>query len=368
MVRPAPEWWVKIGDFGISKRHANTGLYTEMGTRLFLAPEVQMLYPPEVDESSMFIYTNKVDIWSLGVITFYMLFHEYPFTLAKPTALPIYARGGPFPFPSNPQASRKCYGFMKATMAADASVRLSATQAQASDWLKQESVGPSDGDSETAILDKKDSTCTHDALRSCYDRAIEFLQQKKYSVAQHLLQQVVDGWSESLGPTHGDVIEASFVLSDTYYHLHDHEKAEIFLRRALDCHQAQLGLIDDMTPGATTHPRATIWEVLGGKEAGIFLRQAVQSAKQIYGPDGSKTLKLLFWQGQALCKQRKYTQAKAIHEEVLKRRKETLGPSHPETLEVIEALCNTQGSDFRGTESLWRCWEGLRLRVLTTIR
>lgn len=62
---------VKISDFGLSKRvQLNTLLETRCGTVYYMAPEVRMMNNN---------YTNKVDIWSLGVILFNCLSGQYPF-------------------------------------------------------------------------------------------------------------------------------------------------------------------------------------------------------------------------------------------------------------------------------------------------
>lgn len=61
---------VKVSDFGLSKcANANSLLQTQCGTRMYLAPEVR----------SAQRYTNKVDIWSLGVILFNCFTGKYPF-------------------------------------------------------------------------------------------------------------------------------------------------------------------------------------------------------------------------------------------------------------------------------------------------
>ncbi|KAJ5353722.1 hypothetical protein N7541_006286 [Penicillium brevicompactum] len=90
--KPPDKWWVKIGDFGISKRvaHGVTELRTINGTPGFIAPEVALkqLYEVDVDESS---YDFTVDLWSLGVIAFYMLTTKHPFL--KLESLISYARG-----------------------------------------------------------------------------------------------------------------------------------------------------------------------------------------------------------------------------------------------------------------------------------
>lgn len=66
----SPHWRVKIADFGISKQTletSGTALRTPIGTRLYLAPEVSDCLKSHKETS---VYTNKVDIWSLGCVLF----------------------------------------------------------------------------------------------------------------------------------------------------------------------------------------------------------------------------------------------------------------------------------------------------------
>lgn len=70
----APDWWVKIGDFGISKRAEDglTALRTFSGTPGFLAPEI-LLQNNVFDDDALELnegYTVAIDLWSLGEIVF----------------------------------------------------------------------------------------------------------------------------------------------------------------------------------------------------------------------------------------------------------------------------------------------------------
>ncbi|KAJ9602314.1 hypothetical protein H2200_013169 [Cladophialophora chaetospira] len=89
VVSAAP-WWIKIGDFGTSKRIASeqTALRTQAGTRQFQAPEI-LGYVEEAEETSE--YTNLVDIWSLGCVTHLILADTAPFANAR--ALIDYSSG-----------------------------------------------------------------------------------------------------------------------------------------------------------------------------------------------------------------------------------------------------------------------------------
>lgn len=75
MKSPPPHWWVKIGDFGITKRVSNeqTALRTEIGSRRFQAPEVAGITGDCGD------YSNSVDIWSLGCVIHKVLTGAVPF-------------------------------------------------------------------------------------------------------------------------------------------------------------------------------------------------------------------------------------------------------------------------------------------------
>jgi len=64
--------WVKLGDFGVSKRilaAATTTLHTQVSTPVYSAPEVLGLDP----NSETSNYTNSVDIWSLGCVIYELL-------------------------------------------------------------------------------------------------------------------------------------------------------------------------------------------------------------------------------------------------------------------------------------------------------
>lgn len=69
--------WVKLADFGVSKLEQDTYLRTTTGTLAYSAPELFGLLPRRLRPRD--VYTNAVDMWSLGCLVHEMLTTERPF-------------------------------------------------------------------------------------------------------------------------------------------------------------------------------------------------------------------------------------------------------------------------------------------------
>ncbi|VUC34836.1 unnamed protein product [Clonostachys rosea] len=143
--QPSPHWWVKIGDFGISKRAEEeaTAFRTLVGTRGYLAPEVMGIYSTEdvmgghtAGDDSSSIYTVAVDIWALGAIMFRLLNNRNIFSDPHQLARYVTAKG-PFPRDALLQrdVSRSCMEFLELAMARSPKDRPTSHQALEHVWL-----------------------------------------------------------------------------------------------------------------------------------------------------------------------------------------------------------------------------------------
>ncbi|KAL2045642.1 hypothetical protein N7G274_002070 [Stereocaulon virgatum] len=79
VVRRDPSWWVKIGDFGMSKQieGGDGALQTYVGTCNYMAPEF-FGYVGNANEEK-FEYTCAIDLWALGCIVYRLCTQTVPF-------------------------------------------------------------------------------------------------------------------------------------------------------------------------------------------------------------------------------------------------------------------------------------------------
>ncbi|KPM38063.1 hypothetical protein AK830_g8503 [Neonectria ditissima] len=138
--RPGPDWWVKIGDFGISKRAdpENTALRTLIGTEGYLAPEViGFVFNQDSSPTDPFSYTFAVDMWALGEIMFRLIAHR-PAFVDRQDLFNCVVHGHPFPtstLQAN-DASEDCCDFIMKCMAAQPGKRLTAHEATEHVWVQ----------------------------------------------------------------------------------------------------------------------------------------------------------------------------------------------------------------------------------------
>jgi len=129
--------WVKLGDFGVSKRilaQATTTLHTQVSTQVYSAPEVLGLD----SNSETSDYTNAVDIWSLGCVIFELLVGTKLFLLEGQVSRYFF---GKWPFPEDqliglsPPMDNPGISLLKSMLVIQPEDRPTATGALRNTWL-----------------------------------------------------------------------------------------------------------------------------------------------------------------------------------------------------------------------------------------
>lgn len=120
---------VKICDFGYAKRvHVPLSLSTLCGSLHYVAPELLKNHP----------YDESADMWSVGVIIYFLLVGYLPFHHRDQNELFKIIRLGKFSFDKKywSKVSREATELITHLLEVDPSTRYTATQALESDWIK----------------------------------------------------------------------------------------------------------------------------------------------------------------------------------------------------------------------------------------
>ncbi|KAM3510134.1 hypothetical protein MY10362_000173 [Beauveria mimosiformis] len=135
VVNPGPNWFVKIADFGISKRRheLSASLHTVgQGTIGFAAPEAMGII------NAGRSYTSAVDMWSLGAVVYMILTGTVPFSdLQKVLSYCTGKSRFPSGMLDRQSVSRDGQQFIMALMVPDGRQRLTSTTAAKHSWMPQ---------------------------------------------------------------------------------------------------------------------------------------------------------------------------------------------------------------------------------------
>ncbi|KAJ5580275.1 uncharacterized protein N7459_006260 [Penicillium hispanicum] len=367
VVSKGPEWWVKIGDFGISKRvkPGGTSLRTVVGTPLFVAPEVLGIYPPDTAEiSDNRHYTEKVDMWSLGVMVFYMLFHEYPFPFNNQSVLMRYVQGSPFPFPSDPSknASETCYDFMKLTMAANASKRPSAQESRQTEWLVQHRPLESVSETNAPAVQRNVLDSAHIVSENMQDTTVDTYESfKSWNTgktdmtgpgSEEHLPEVQRATPEPqtvvIAPNHSQIkadagfeenylqeLEAIHQKGLAFFQQGDYEKALLQFNDVARLREEVLGQSDRETLASRYMQGKCLHALKQYDNAQITLREVAAGQKLAEADrpeDLDETLNSIHQKGRDLYQNKEYSEAKVKFHQAAARRKRAFGENDSKTL------------------------------------
>lgn len=330
-----------------------------------------MLYPPGTHgQRTGLQYTEKVDIWALGVITFYMIFHDYPFYPGKSITLQQYMQGEDFSFPTSrlSEISKACKSFIKAAMAPDALERLSAKQATENEWLMR----PDFQLAEMASVKIKKENLPGSILTDGSQEALEPVQEHTYD----------DSNNDDISPTSGNIrtdvlpnsLESSTrkestavnfdpsetrIDSPSYEHamqlqlkelqsLHsqgvqhfrqnDFKKAEFMLLQAAKGRRKLRGLKYQETRNSYHCLGVLYYHMSKYSQAKRLFQCVLEYQENFYGPKNASTLKSRYWIGVLTIREGNNQEGLSTLQQVEEVQKDVLGPNHPETLLSLSAI------------------------------
>ncbi|VUC21060.1 unnamed protein product, partial [Clonostachys rosea] len=143
VIDTAPRWWVKLGDFGLSKKAAEVESFrTNEKSLLYLPPEErkkQFLPPKTVDPDFAEVEAMReakrgkmVDVWATGALAFQLLTNQ-----ALPEDVDSDSGGDKFPRQQlvDLGASEACIDFLDQLLSTPIDKRLSSSQALALPWI-----------------------------------------------------------------------------------------------------------------------------------------------------------------------------------------------------------------------------------------
>lgn len=140
VVNGPPHWWIKLADFGLSKRLTETtGYHTRIGTQSYMAPELLNYVETDIYNPD---YTDAIDLWATGCIVYRLVAGVVPFPPG--TFLMKYCEDKSlFPYDRliDSGVTSGVVSFLRETLATSIRERPSASQALQHMWIKTGMIG-----------------------------------------------------------------------------------------------------------------------------------------------------------------------------------------------------------------------------------
>ena len=340
VARHAPDWWVKIGDFGITRRICTeqNGALSQIGTMDYMAPEIWL---GNEDEEQDRTYTLAVDIWSLGCVLFRLLTRQLPFPLVKSLGLYWWSKKL---FPTDilveNNVSEDGISLVSEMMKSNPADRLTVNDALLHSWTSgQESRSTLYLDSceKKTNQEYNDTTpVANSAIQSHFSTAHDSCMSIHANEQSHL--------SGTIPPPTKSYELASYAIigpesDDHSTDLQSPEAVELEIPMLKD--QKHMPDLSEEDPIAlqSMHDLANSYYKHGKYQEAMHLNiQTLEARKRVLGDEHPDTLQSMHNLALAYSKLGRDREAVQFNEQTLEGRKRTLGDEHPDTLSSMNNL------------------------------
>ncbi|KAJ5692033.1 Tetratricopeptide-like helical [Penicillium macrosclerotiorum] len=377
---PPDEWWIKLADFGITKRieEDHGQVSTVKGTPKYCAPEIWGF----IERGTAY----ALDMWALGEIVFEMLTKKP--TFANPGILANYLKEQNFPVSllTNVGVNQSCIDFVLSLMQPHPEDRITASSAMSSVWIQSSILYPTTSrmaasseiephvpNSAVILTEEFASWSTSPLsiinqgqvdtqepypaiLTAQFSAGYALCQQDQYKEAEPLFRQALEGREKVLGLDHKDTLFSIYWLGRCLYQQGQYEEAEPLFRQALEGREKVLGLDHKDTLSSIHDFGLCLFEQDKNEEAESLFRRALEGREKVLGLDHKDTLFSIYCLGCCLYQQGQYKEAESLFRRALEGREKVLRLDHKDTLFSICWLghCLFEQGQYQEAEPLFR--------------
>ena len=383
VARCAPDWWIKLGDFGILRRigTAQESRLTHIGTPDYMAPEILFENDDEDEDSP---YTVAVDLWSLGCVLFRLLTHQFPFPELK--HLRLYWRSKKS-FPTDilvkQSVSADGISFISDTMKSHPADRMTVTMALLHSWVSNQECTPTFGDLDGKSANEGSATesrkcipvsipmsnlednqpffnaaiTSHTKNRNILHEKQEPLQYNSHFTSSQnneimQLRKPMPDKEEHSSDKYTNILEFKSNLADSYLKRGLYKQAMQLFQQILEARRLLLGDEHPDTLRVMNHLAKSFTKLGRYQEAKSLYEKTLDLQKRILGDR------------QSYSDLGQYKDGMHLHKQTLELRNRILGDEHPDTLWSMNDLAASYANLGQYQEASHLGQQALDLRKL----
>ncbi|KAJ5138474.1 Tetratricopeptide-like helical [Penicillium bovifimosum] len=372
--QPPAEWWIKLADFGITKRIEESGGQTKTirGTPGYIAPETWGFVNPGS--------AYATDIWALGEIIYEVLTKKHAFTTTESLARYNTEEDFPVTVLTDAGISQQGVDFVLSLMCRDPNDRMTAASAMSHEWIASRipfspesakaipavrssspvtvlteefaswttiTTVPSLAVANTVVQDTPGLTTMPLLINvpqrevrgfsptkcdSQHRTGLSLYSQGRYEDAEGMFQQAFQGREKMLGRDHERTLQSAHYLGLSLYRQKHNKQAEDMFRRALQGREKLLGRDHKSTLHSAHHLGLSLYYQDRYEQAEKMFQQARQGRERVLGHNDKDTLASTHFLGLSLYHQDRHEEAENMFRQALQAREMVLGHHNEDTL------------------------------------